>query len=49
MKDDRRQEVLRLYHLALVELYRGGYTAPMEQVVRVLAVTREQVAEAARR
>lgn len=39
----------RMYQLAHDELYCGGYVSPEEQVARVLAVTREQVSEAARR
>jgi predicted Zn-dependent peptidase len=39
----------RLYHLAHEELYRGGYTPTEEQVARVLAVTRDQVVDVARR
>src|SRR5213079_469787 len=39
----------RLYHLAHEELYRGGYSSAEEQVARVLAVTRDQVVDAARR
>ncbi len=34
----------RMYHMARQELYTGGYTSPEEQVERILAVTREQVA-----
>ena len=39
----------RMYQLAHEEIYRGGYTSPEEQVAKVLAVTREQVAEMGRR
>ena len=39
----------RMYHLAHEEIYCGRYTPPEEQVARVLAVTRDQVAESARR
>jgi predicted Zn-dependent peptidase len=39
----------RMYQLAHEELYRGCYTPPEEQVARILAVTRDQVASAARR
>jgi predicted Zn-dependent peptidase len=38
----------RMVHLAHEEIYRGTYTPPEELVRRVLAVTREQVAEMAR-
>lgn len=34
----------RMYHLARQELYTGGYTSPEEQVERILAVTRDDVA-----
>ncbi len=34
----------RMYHMARQELYTGGYTAPEEQVERILAVTRDDVA-----
>ena len=34
----------RMYHMARQELYTGGYTAPEEQVERILAVTRGEVA-----
>src|SRR6185369_11689471 len=39
----------RMVHLAHEEIYRGTYTAPEEMVSRVLAVTRDQVADVARR
>ncbi len=39
----------RMYQLAHEELYRGRYLAPEEQVAHVLAVSRDQVASAARR
>jgi predicted Zn-dependent peptidase len=39
----------RMVHLAHEELYRGAYTPPEEQLERVLAVTRDQVVELARR
>ena len=39
----------RMVHLAHEELYRGTYTSPDEQLERVLAVTRDQVVEMARR
>jgi predicted Zn-dependent peptidase len=39
----------RMVHLAHEEIYRGGYTSPEEQLERVLAVTRDQVVEMARR
>ena len=39
----------RMSHLAQEELYRGGYVSPEEQVRRILAVSRERVAELARR
>jgi predicted Zn-dependent peptidase len=39
----------RMYHIAHEEIYRGSYTPPEEQVASVLAVTRDQVVEAARR
>lgn len=39
----------RMYHIAHEEIYRNHYTPPEEQVARVLAVTREQVVESARR
>ena len=39
----------RMVHLAHEEIYRGTYTPPEELVKRVLAVTREQVADVARR
>jgi predicted Zn-dependent peptidase len=38
----------RMYQLAHDELYHGRYIPPDEQVARILAVTREEVAEAAR-
>ena len=38
----------RMVHLAHEEIYRGTYTPPEELVARVLAVTRDQVAEAGR-
>jgi predicted Zn-dependent peptidase len=38
----------RMYQLAHDELYHGRYVSPEEQVERILAVTREEVAEAAR-
>ena len=38
----------RMVHLAHEEIYRRSYTPPEELVSRVLAVTREQVAEMAR-
>lgn len=34
----------RMYHMARQELYTGRYTAPEEQVERILAVTRDEVA-----
>lgn len=34
----------RMYHMARQELYTGRYTSPEEQVERILAVTREDVA-----
>jgi predicted Zn-dependent peptidase len=34
----------RMYHMARQELYTGGYTSPEEQVERILAVTRDEVA-----
>jgi predicted Zn-dependent peptidase len=34
----------RMYHLARQELYTGRYTAPEEQVARILSVTRSEVA-----
>jgi predicted Zn-dependent peptidase len=37
----------RMYHMARQELYTGGYTSPEEQVERILAVTREDVASLA--
>jgi len=39
----------RMSHLAQDELYRGTYVSPEEQVRRILAVSRERVAELARR
>ncbi len=39
----------RMYHLAHEEIYRGRYTSPEEQVARIVAVTPEQMHEAARR
>lgn len=33
----------RMYHMARQELYTGRYTAPEEQVERILAVTRDEV------
>jgi predicted Zn-dependent peptidase len=39
----------RMVHMAHEEVYRGAYTPPEEQVRQVMAVTREQVAEMARR
>jgi predicted Zn-dependent peptidase len=39
----------RMVHLAHEELYRGRYESPDEQLAAVLAVTREQVTELARR
>ena len=39
----------RMSHLAQEELYRGRYVGPDEQVERVMAVTREQVAALAER
>ena len=39
----------RMVHLAHEEIYRGVYTPPEEQLEHVLAVTREQVVEMARR
>jgi predicted Zn-dependent peptidase len=39
----------RMSHLAQEELYRGRYVGPEEQVERVMAVTREQVASLAER
>ena len=39
----------RMSHLAQEELYRGRYVGPDEQVERVMAVTREQVAALAKR
>jgi predicted Zn-dependent peptidase len=39
----------RMYNLAHEEIYRGTYTSPEEQLERILAVTREQVAALARR
>ncbi|HET7224715.1 MAG TPA: pitrilysin family protein [Candidatus Eisenbacteria bacterium] len=38
----------RMSHIAHEEIYRGGYTTREDQVARVLAVTRDQVVEAAR-
>lgn len=37
----------RMYHMARQELYTGTYTPPEHQVERILAVTREQVADLA--
>jgi predicted Zn-dependent peptidase len=37
----------RMYHMARQELYTGVYTAPEEQVRRILAVTRDEVAAVA--
>lgn len=37
----------RMYHMARQELYTGGYTPPEEQVERILAVTRADVAKLA--
>ena len=34
----------RMYHMARQELYTGRYTGPQEQVERILAVTRDEVA-----
>lgn len=34
----------RMYHMARQELYTGRYTPPEEQVARILAVTREEIA-----
>jgi predicted Zn-dependent peptidase len=34
----------RMYHMARQELYTGRYTGPLEQVERILAVTRDEVA-----
>ncbi|HVP14904.1 MAG TPA: pitrilysin family protein [Terriglobales bacterium] len=39
----------RLYHLAHEEIYRGGYTSPDEQLEKILAVGRDQVADMSRR
>jgi predicted Zn-dependent peptidase len=39
----------RMVHLAHEEIYRGSYTPPEELVARVLAVTRDQVADVALR
>jgi predicted Zn-dependent peptidase len=39
----------RMAHLAHEELYRGAYASPDEQLERVLAVTRDQVVDLARR
>jgi predicted Zn-dependent peptidase len=39
----------RMYHVAHEEIYRGTYTPPEEQLERILAVTRDQVAGVARR
>ena len=39
----------RMFQLASEEIYRGGYASLEEQVGRVMQVTRDQVAEAARR
>jgi predicted Zn-dependent peptidase len=39
----------RMVHLAHEELYRGTYMSPDEQLEHILAVTREQVVEMARR
>jgi predicted Zn-dependent peptidase len=39
----------RLYHVAHEEIYRGTYTSPEEQLELVLAVSRDRVAELARR
>ena len=39
----------RMVHLAHEEIYRGCYTPPDELVARVLAVTREEVANVAKR
>ena len=39
----------RMVHMAHEEIYRGTYTPPEELVLRVLAVTPEQVADVARR
>ena len=38
----------RMYHMARQELYTGGYTSPEDQVERILAVTRDEVAALAR-
>jgi predicted Zn-dependent peptidase len=37
-----------MIQLAHEEIYRGGYASLQEQIDRVLSVTREQVADAAR-
>jgi len=39
----------RMYQLAHDELYHGRYMPPEEQVARILAVTREEVSESARK
>ena len=39
----------RMVHLAHEELYRGVYTSPDQQLEHVLAVTRDQVVDLARR
>jgi len=39
----------RMYHLAHEEIYRGEYTSPEEQVAKILAVTPQQMHDAARR
>jgi predicted Zn-dependent peptidase len=38
----------RMYHLAYDELYRGRFCSLDEEVARVMAVTREDVADAAK-
>jgi predicted Zn-dependent peptidase len=38
----------RMYHMARQELYTGKYTSPEEQVARIVAVTRDDVAALAR-
>ena len=38
----------RMYHMARQELYTGRYRPPEEQVARILAVTRDEVAQLAR-
>ena len=39
----------RMNYLAHEEIYRGTHTPPEEQVKKILAVTREQVIDVARR